>query len=212
MTTTNHAVAETEKREKRRRALVAIGAGTAATLALGGAGFAIWSSLGVSRAARLATKGGMGDPRMASGRPRGEAQRPGGGSGGPGGAGFGQRREAMSAQMTQELGLTPDQAKQAKSLGDSMRPQMQALWKNESLSREERFAQMKTLRDQMQTQMRALLTPEQQQKFDAMQAQRQARREQMRERRDQTRAALIASGQTPPERGQRRGPGNRQGR
>jgi hypothetical protein len=207
----NQSVSEkeiSEKNEQRRKTLLFVGAGAAATLAIAGAGFSIWSSQGVSRAERIAAKGGPevgqrpGGERRGNGE-RGNSERRGGEQGGRGN--FAQRREQQSAQMAAELGLTADQQKQMKAVGESMRPQMQALWQNKSLSREDRRTQMQAMRAQSQAKMRALMTPEQQQRFDAMQAQRQARRQEMRQRREQTRAAVIASGQTPPQRGRRPG-------
>jgi len=95
------------------------------------------------------------------------ADRPERGPGGPGG-----RRGpgAMMERAAKMLGLTDDQKAQWKEIGEQERAAMEPIFSDQSLSREDRRAKMMELRKGYAEQRRAVLTPEQQQKFDEMQA------------------------------------------
>lgn len=98
-----------------------------------------------------------------------------GGMGGPGGFNPQQMAARRLDEMTTELKLTTDQHDKIKKIQDDMAPQMQAIRNDNSLSRDQRRAKMQPLREQSNSQIKQLLTPEQQTKFDAMEAQRRAR-------------------------------------
>ncbi|MFA5056758.1 MAG: hypothetical protein WC485_01480 [Opitutaceae bacterium] len=66
------------------------------------------------------------------------------------------------------LALTPEQKDQVAAIFKADAPQVQAIMNDTSLSRAERRAKMQALRKDMRAKIRAVLTPEQQQKFDAM--------------------------------------------
>jgi periplasmic protein CpxP/Spy len=74
----------------------------------------------------------------------------------------------MLGRLKTELNLTDDQTAKVKTIFEDQRAKMQALRGDESLSREDRRAKMMDLMKASRDQIRALLTPEQQQKFDAM--------------------------------------------
>jgi len=84
-----------------------------------------------------------------------------------------ERRGRMDpAQMLEHLkmavNLTDDQTAKVKAIFQDQRAKMEALRGDESLSREDRRAKMMELMKASHDQIRALLTPDQQQKFDAM--------------------------------------------
>jgi len=68
--------------------------------------------------------------------------------------------------MTENLGLTPAQQAQIKPILEDTQQQMQAIMKDESLSREDRGSKMRSLRDATDQKIRALLNDEQKKKFD----------------------------------------------
>jgi len=96
------------------------------------------------------------------------------GPGGPGGPGMhhgmGEMKGGPGAWLTEKLGLTADQQAKVKAIFDASRPQMEAIHSDTSLSKEDKRAKMKALHDSNDAQIRALLTPDQQQKFDALKA------------------------------------------
>ena len=71
-------------------------------------------------------------------------------------------------RLKQALGLTPEQSDQIATIIKGNAPQRQAIFSDDSLSREEKGAKLHELMQGTQTQIRALLTPDQQKKFDAM--------------------------------------------
>jgi periplasmic protein CpxP/Spy len=71
--------------------------------------------------------------------------------------------------MTKQLNLTADQQSQIKPLLVDRQQKMQALWQNQSLSREDRRSQMQAIRQDSETKITAVLTDEQKQKYQAMQ-------------------------------------------
>ena len=78
-------------------------------------------------------------------------------------------------RLTQELNLTSDQQEKIKPLLLDRQQKMQALMQNQSLSQEDRRAQMRTIMEGSNNSIKANLTDDQRQKFDAMQQQRMRR-------------------------------------
>ena len=70
--------------------------------------------------------------------------------------------------LSEVLNLTDDQKTRIAPMLKDQQAKMQALGSDDSLSREDRRAKMMGLMKETQGQIRALLTPEQQEKFDAM--------------------------------------------
>jgi Spy/CpxP family protein refolding chaperone len=82
-------------------------------------------------------------------------------------------RRAM--MMQQRLDLSADQTAQVRQILTASMGKMEALRSNTALAPEDMRAQMMALRQGEQAKIRALLTPDQQAKFDAMQARMQQR-------------------------------------
>jgi protein CpxP len=72
--------------------------------------------------------------------------------------------------LTKKLNLTPDQVTQVKAIDDSTRQQMMALRNDTSTTSDEKRPKMMAIRQASDAKIRALLTPDQQTKYDAMQA------------------------------------------
>jgi len=70
--------------------------------------------------------------------------------------------------LTEALGLSEDQQAKIKAIFKEEVEKRRAIMDDTSLSREDLRAKMMDLGQEMQARLRALLTPEQQQKFDAM--------------------------------------------
>jgi protein CpxP len=79
--------------------------------------------------------------------------------------------------MTKNLALTPEQQAKIQPILDQAKPQVIAL-------RKEAMEKGKAIRDATRAQIRAVLTPEQQQKFDALQKAREDMRKAKQEMRD----------------------------
>ncbi|MEY2560727.1 MAG: motif family protein [Verrucomicrobiota bacterium] len=79
--------------------------------------------------------------------------------------------------MTKNLALTPEQQAKIQPILDQAKPQIIA-------ARQEAMGKMKAIRDATRAQIRAVLTPEQQQKFDALQKAREDMRKARQEMRD----------------------------
>lgn len=77
--------------------------------------------------------------------------------------------DAELQRMTERLGLTASQQKQIRPILVDRQKQMQALFQDDSLSREDRRSQMMTLRQDSNSKIENLLTDEQKQNFEAMQ-------------------------------------------
>jgi Spy/CpxP family protein refolding chaperone len=107
-------------------------------------------------------------------------------AGGPGGRGMNPERRMEMLQK--QLKLSPDQATQLKSILDDQRAKMETLRSNTSLTQQDRRSQMMTMHQEEETKIHAVLTPDQQKKYDDMEARM---RERMQERRKD-------GGQTPP--------------
>ena len=71
--------------------------------------------------------------------------------------------------MTRELGLSADQQAQIKPVLVNRQQQMEAVFQNQSLSREDRRAKMMAIRQDSTTKIDAVLNDQQKQKFAAMQ-------------------------------------------
>ncbi len=71
--------------------------------------------------------------------------------------------------MTKELGLSADQQSQIKPLLVERQQKMQAIFQDQSLSREDRRARMQAIRTDSQSKIEAVLNDQQKQKFEAMQ-------------------------------------------
>ncbi len=81
---------------------------------------------------------------------------------GPGGRGGWHRHGNPLEHMTETLKLTPDQQTKVQPIFDQAKPQIAAI-------HQEAMEKMKAVMDKTMSQIRPLLTPEQQQKLDAMQ-------------------------------------------
>jgi protein CpxP len=84
--------------------------------------------------------------------------------------------ERRLQMMQQRLNLNDSQTAQIRQIFTESRAQMEALRSNTSLTPEDRRAQMMTLHQGEQSRVRAVLTPDQQTKYDAMQARMRERR------------------------------------
>ncbi len=73
--------------------------------------------------------------------------------------------------MTKELGLSADQQSQIKPVLLERQQKMQAIFQDQSLSREDRRAKMQAIRTDSQGKIEAVLNDQQKQKFEAMQQQ-----------------------------------------
>lgn len=78
--------------------------------------------------------------------------------------------------MTKQLDLTSDQQNQIRPILQDRQQKMQALWQNQSLSREDRHSQMMAIRQDSDTRIQAVLNDQQKQKYQAMQERMQERR------------------------------------
>lgn len=66
--------------------------------------------------------------------------------------------------MKEKLGLSDAQAEQIKKIHEESRAQMEKLKKDESLSKEDKMAEMKKIREATKAKVDAVLTPEQREK------------------------------------------------
>jgi Spy/CpxP family protein refolding chaperone len=74
--------------------------------------------------------------------------------------------------LTNELSLSADQQSQIKPILVDREQKMQALWQNQSLSREDRRSQMMAIRQDADAKIQGALNDQQKQKYQAMQAER----------------------------------------
>ena len=107
----------------------------------------------------------------------------GGGAPGSGGGGGGQQRGPTPAQMVdnmaKELTLNDSQKTQILAIEEDLAAKRKALPKE--MSREDRRKQSTANRAEAETKIKAILTPEQQPKYDEMQAKRRAQMQAMRQ-------------------------------
>jgi protein CpxP len=80
------------------------------------------------------------------------------------------RRAYSLENLTEKLGLSADQQKKVGAILAGARTQMKALRSDESLSKEDKRAQMRTIASSTHDQIRATLTADQQAQFDALPA------------------------------------------
>ena len=93
---------------------------------------------------------------------------------GPGMGGRGMRMDPdqQLQHMTRQLDLSADQQSQIKPILLDRQQKMQALFQDQSLSREDRRAKMQSIRQDSQSKIEAVLNDQQKQKFEAMQQRR----------------------------------------
>jgi periplasmic protein CpxP/Spy len=78
--------------------------------------------------------------------------------------------------MTKQLDLTADQQNQIKPILVDRQQKAEAVWQNQSLSREDRRSQMQSIREDSEAKIQAVLNDQQKQKYQAMQERMQERR------------------------------------
>ncbi len=82
------------------------------------------------------------------------------------------------AHLSKTLDLSADQQAQIKPILQDRQQKMQALWQDQSLSRQDRRAKAQAIQQDSQTKLEAALNDQQKQKFEEMRAKMQARRQQ----------------------------------
>jgi periplasmic protein CpxP/Spy len=92
----------------------------------------------------------------------------------PPGGGRGMRGNQVD-MLTKRLDLTPDQVTQVKAIDADARTQSQAVFADSSLSQDDKRSKMMSIRQASNAKIRAILTPDQQTKFDALQAEMKER-------------------------------------
>jgi len=70
--------------------------------------------------------------------------------------------------LTGKLNLSDDQQAKLKPILEDQHKQMQQIWSDNSLSRQDRFNRMRELRESTDTQIKSVLNEDQQKKFDEM--------------------------------------------
>ena len=83
--------------------------------------------------------------------------------------------------LTKKLNLTPDQVTQVKAIDDDTMQQAKAVRDDASIAKVDKRAKMMDLHKAAQDKIRAVLTDDQKTKYDAMQAEMQAK---MKERKE----------------------------
>ncbi|HUB19253.1 MAG TPA: hypothetical protein VL990_11510 [Acidobacteriaceae bacterium] len=99
------------------------------------------------------------------------------GEGGPGHRRF-MDPDQQLAHLTKTLNLSADQQSQIKPILLDRQQKMQALWQDQSLSRQDRRSKAMAIQQDTRTRLEATLNDQQKQQFEAMQAKMQARRQQ----------------------------------
>jgi len=82
--------------------------------------------------------------------------------------------EQRLQHMTKMLNLTPEQQEKIKPILESQNTQMQSLHQDTTMSREDRMAKAQQIRQSGDEQIKGVLSPDQQQKWSQMQAQRES--------------------------------------
>lgn len=82
------------------------------------------------------------------------------------------------AHLSKRLDLTADQQAQIKPILVDRQQKMQALWQDQSLSRQDKRAKAQAIQQDTQTKLEAALNDQQKQKFEEMRAKMQARHQQ----------------------------------
>jgi len=93
-----------------------------------------------------------------------------------GGHGRGMNPDEQLKHMTKELDLSSDQQSQIRPVLQERQQKMQAVFQDQSLSREDRRSKMMAIRQDSEGKITALLTDQQKQKYQAMQERMQERR------------------------------------
>jgi periplasmic protein CpxP/Spy len=93
---------------------------------------------------------------------------------GPGHRGMDPARQLE--HLTKALSLSSDQQTQIRPILQDRDQKMQALWQNQSISREDRHTQAEAIRQSSDTQIQAVLNDQQKQKYQEMQQQMQEHR------------------------------------
>jgi len=83
--------------------------------------------------------------------------------------------DAQLKRLTKRLDLSADQQSQIKPILDSRQQQMQQLWQDQSLSREDRRQKMTDIQSDTTSKIEAVLNDTQKQKYEQMQAQMKER-------------------------------------
>lgn len=100
--------------------------------------------------------------------------------------------ERRVQRMQRRLDLTPDQTAQLRTILVDGMQKMDALRMNGSMAAQDLHARIEKTRKQMEANIRGLLTPEQQAKFDQMQAQMRSREKERRS--EQQNGGMAPSG------------------
>ena len=85
--------------------------------------------------------------------------------------------QEMAAKVSKELNLTDTQKSKVKSIADAARKKLKAIHDDPTLTTDQKKAKAQDVVKVARTAMRAQLTPEQQQKFDAMVAEAKKKRQ-----------------------------------
>jgi Spy/CpxP family protein refolding chaperone len=88
----------------------------------------------------------------------------------------GMNPDAQLKHMTKQLNLSADQQSQIKPILDSRQQQMQQLWQDQSMSRQDRHQKMMSIQQDTSNQIESVLNDTQKQKYEADQAQMRQRR------------------------------------
>jgi Spy/CpxP family protein refolding chaperone len=83
--------------------------------------------------------------------------------------------DAQLQHLTKALDLSPDQQSQIKPVLEARQQQIEALFQDQSLSREDRHSKAQAIRTDTHAKIEAVLNDQQKQKFEAMQARMQER-------------------------------------
>ncbi len=81
----------------------------------------------------------------------------------------GMNTDRQLKRMTKQLNLSADQQSQIKPILDSRQQQMQALWQDQSLSRQDRRQKMMGIQQDSSSKIEAVLSDSQKQQYEAMQ-------------------------------------------
>lgn len=88
----------------------------------------------------------------------------------------GMNPDAQLKHMTRQLDLSADQQAQIKPILESRQQQMQQLWQDQSMSRDERHQKMQAIQQDTSDKIEAVLNDTQKQKYESMQARMKQRR------------------------------------
>jgi protein CpxP len=87
--------------------------------------------------------------------------------------------DAQLKHLSKRLNLSSDQQTKIKPILEDQQKQIQQLWSDNSLSRQDRFSKMRDIRENSDSQIKSVLDEDQQKKFDKM---REEQRSRMQER------------------------------